>query len=499
MNANGAEVELAKHNIGHIRPFFQDSNALLSQARLYFGNTKEPFALTIAGSTTYVITRAQDVAEAYRNNSTLSWTDFLLELMRGLGNDELCVEAVANPLPRSKEGFPNPHGKPLVTLARDMHIHQLHPGEQLDDLERRFLRWFERHLEPDAMLNTYNGSVSPRGKDVAVTVPLVQWCSELFTLASQEAYFGPELAQIDPNLHQTFLVFDELSCQILYQYPSLLARRMRAAKAQLQHSMEAYLRLPRSKRTGNAWFTDAFEAECRAVGIIEEQIAIMFFTVYWGANANTRRAAYWLLAHLLDTPGLLASLRAETNAAFNEDGHLNPAHLHDASNNQCFESVWNETIRMSAYASSVRYITRDTTIGGKILRQGHRLMIPYRQLHFDEDVFGPSVDELRPERFGFNIAATCGEQNKGSGAHRNLTRGDSWRPFGGGVTMCPGRYIAKRSVHMFMALLLHRYDVESVGQRTVPEPEMGKPVLGIMSVKDGSGQVRVRLTPRNSK
>ncbi|KAJ8124791.1 hypothetical protein O1611_g8848 [Lasiodiplodia mahajangana] len=181
--------------LGHLQPFFQNSNALLTRARLYFGNTREPFALTIAGSTTYVITRPQDVTEAYKNNSTLSWTEFLLEMMRTLGNSEPCVEAVANSLPRDKPGFPNPHGKPLVTLARDMHIHQLHPGDQLDDLEKRFLHWFERHLEPDMMAKTYGGgSMQVGAKKVAVSVPLVRWCSEFFTLASQEAYFGPELA-----------------------------------------------------------------------------------------------------------------------------------------------------------------------------------------------------------------------------------------------------------------------------------------------------------------
>ncbi|KAI1870662.1 uncharacterized protein JN550_005205 [Neoarthrinium moseri] len=431
--------------------------------RIHFGNTKEPFALTIAGSTTYVITNAQDVTEAYKNNSTLSWTEFLLEMMRTLGNNEICVEAAARPLPRDKDGFPNPHGKPLVTLARDMHIRQLHPGDQLDDLERRFLRWFERCLEPETMAKTYGSNVAQKDQDTTVTVSLVQWCSEIFTLASQEAYFGPELAHIDPHLHETFIVFDELSYQILYQYPRLLTGKMRAAKTQLQHAMKNYLQLPPSKRTDTAWFTDAFETECKALGIDETQVALMFFTVYWGANTNTRRAAYWLLAHLLDTPDLLAALRAETAAAFDQAGNLDPARLHDADHNRCFEAVWNETIRMSAYASSVRYITRDTIIGGKLLRRGHRLMIPYRQLHFDEDVFGPGVNEFRAARFGFDIAATDRKNYKENGAYQKLTRGDSWRPFGGGVTMCPGRFIARRSVHIFVALLLHRYDVESVG------------------------------------
>jgi hypothetical protein len=45
-----------------------------------------------------------------------------------------------------------------------------------------------------------------------------------------------------------------------------------------------------------------------------------------------------------------------------------------------------------------------------------------------------------------------------------------------------------------MALLLHSFEVESVRARTVPEAEMGKPVLGLISVKEEAQEVRVKLT-----
>ena len=130
-------------------------------------------------------------------------------------------------------------------------------------------------------------------------------------------------------------------------------------------------------------------------------------------------------------------------------------------------------------------------------------MIPYRQLHFDQDVFGPEpVDEFRPERF--TADKVRGEQ---------LTRSDNWRPFGGGKTMCPGRYVAKRAVLLFIAMVLREYDLEAVGTRLeiqkgggekkrkegekfgVPEAEEGKPVLGIMSFKDDD-DLLVRITRR---
>lgn len=196
-------------------------------------------------------------------------------------------------------------------------------------------------------------------------------------------------------------------------------------------------------------------------------------------NTNTRKAAFWLLAYLLHRPSLIQQVRKETADTFREDGSVDLDHLHDKCPN--LSAMWNETIRMSAYSASVRFISEDTVIGGKILRKGNRLMIPYRQLHFDAGVFGSSIAEFRPERFSEKA---------------NLTKSSNWRPFGGGTTMCPGRYIAKRSVLLFVALLVHRFDIEMDGYQGVPAAEEGKPVLGIMSIKEGQ-DLKVRLRERN--
>lgn len=91
--------------------------------RKQLNNGNEPFALTIGGSKIYVITKSEDVAEAYRNIETLSFNQFVQAMMRACGNTESCVQAMYTPLPKDKEGFPNPHEKPLATLARGMYIH----------------------------------------------------------------------------------------------------------------------------------------------------------------------------------------------------------------------------------------------------------------------------------------------------------------------------------------------------------------------------------------
>ena len=182
-------------------------------------------------------------------------------------------------------------------------------------------------------------------------------------------------------------------------------------------------------------------------------------------------------------PELLQTIREETKPAFVGENFQTPDIKYLEEKCPRLNGVWDETVRLSAYSSSVRYVTEDTIIGGKILRKGNRVMIPNRQLHFDENVFGDRVREFNSTRFIENDA---------------LIRSGSWRPFGGGATMCPGRFIAKHSTIAFVAMMLQRFDVEPAVKQSFPRLEEGNPVLGIMSTKDGD-DLSIRLKIRVQK
>ncbi|KAL8786221.1 MAG: hypothetical protein Q9213_002910 [Squamulea squamosa] len=416
----------------------------------------------------------KDVADAYRNTSSLSFDVFVQVMMRNLGSSARSVTAMFSPMPAEKDGFPNPHGKPLGRLARDLHQTQLYPGENLTILDNKFVQSFEDQL---ALEKVASANYATRDEKGGVTVPLLKWSSDAFTRAGQAAYFGDLLGRIDPNLTWTFLEFDDLSWQVLFQYPRIVSRRMHAARERLTVGLEKYFSILPEKRGEQAWFTHAMEHEMRTMGINTHDIATMMTTIYWGINTNTRKACFWMLAYLIKHPQLLEQIRRETKPAF-ATGGLSIDYLKDSC--PLLDGVWNETLRHSAFSASVRHITEDTVIGGKTLRKGNRLMIPYRQLHFDEGVFGEDAHDFQPARF---------ERNS------KLLRSASWRPFGGGVTMCPGRYIAKESVAIFVAIALRRFDMEFVSGQVFPQGAEGTPVLGIMSIHDGADPL-VRITPR---
>lgn len=118
-----------------------------------------------------------------------------------------------------------------------------------------------------------------------------------------------------------------------------------------------------------------------------------------------------------------------------------------------------------------RKVLEPTTIGGKILQPGNSVIIPSRQLHKNEAVWGENVNDFDAFRF---------TKNKG------LARHSSFRPFGGGVTYCPGRILAKEEVFGFIAILLHRFNIrlaelpEANGEKQIfPQLDDSTPALGI--------------------
>jgi cytochrome P450 len=118
---------------------------------------------------------------------------------------------------------------------------------------------------------------------------------------------------------------------------------------------------------------------------------------------------------------------------------------------QChlLSSIYEEVLRISNDPIGTRVVTSKVKIGNKNLLPGHKVLMPYRQMHFDPTVFGSNVSEFDPRRFLND---------------KSLVRSTSYRPFGGAATYCPGRFLARREVYMFVVLAIHRFDISLVSE-----------------------------------
>lgn len=85
-------------------------------------------------------------------------------------------------------------------------------------------------------------------------------------------------------------------------------------------------------------------------------------------------------------------------------------------------------------------------------------------LQHDPNVWGSTFAEFDADRF-------LGDPN--------LSSSPSYRPFGGGISICPGRRFAKQAVFSLVAMLLHRTDIKLAFRQEFPELDITKPSLGV--------------------
>ena len=158
-------------------------------------------------------------------------------------------------------------------------------------------------------------------------------------------------------------------------------------------------------------------------------------------NANAYKSCFWTMAYILFDPRLHATIQAEIDPVFAEGATNLEAKLEGCP---VLESVYLEALRLTSSSGTVRNVRYTTELQDVTLKQGTNIVVPYRQLHYNETVFGPKTSEFHHERF---------LQNKA------LKHSPSFKPFGGGATYCPGRFLARREVLTFVAHLLHRFNV----------------------------------------
>jgi cytochrome P450 len=138
--------------------------------------------------------------------------------------------------------------------------------------------------------------------------------------------------------------------------------------------------------------------------------------------------------------------------------------------------------RHSSAAVSVREVTEDTIINGWKFEKGGMVMIPIRANHQDPEIYGERVDKIVPDRFLKDFIKTDSSDSRhadGGPLGKTGPSIKSMKPFGGGVTLCPGRHFAGNQSLAFIATALRRFDIQLVEGQKEAKPLTSYPLLGV--------------------
>ncbi|KAF7889119.1 hypothetical protein EAF00_009419 [Botryotinia globosa] len=298
-------------------------------------------------------------------------------------------------------------------MTSEYHRQQLLTAANAENLIQRIVPRLEKSLSWN-ILRKHPACMRTSGD--SITLSLWGWCNEVIIRSSATAYYGPKIFETNPNLLQAMMSWEATNWKFIYKIPGSMARDMINARSEFIDTLCKYFETPKKDRSDALYFVKAIEEEIRGAGLSDREIAGIHMLHLWAITANV--------------PELLAQIRAETAPAIGTDGEtVDLKYL--AEDCPRLEAFFNEVLRIKSAGALAREVITPTLFSGKILAKGTKLMIPYRQLHLDGEAWGPSARDFDPERFLKD---------------KSLTRSLNFRPFGGGHTLCPGRFVAKKSV-----------------------------------------------------
>jgi cytochrome P450 len=171
---------------------------------------------------------------------------------------------------------------------------------------------------------------------------------------------------------------------------------------------------------------------------------------------------------MLVKPSIRNSIQMEVSEArqlFDPHELTKPYLDHLRSESPQMTALMHEALRCYTASSSIRLTLAPVPIGKRVIPTNSVVLVPFRPLHYDEEVFGSDVNTFNPDRF---------VKNKG------LSNSQNFKPFSAGSSYCPGRKLATMEFIGFVAEMLGAYDVEVVGEMKVPSADERTPTKGIV-------------------
>ncbi|PVH84582.1 cytochrome P450 [Cadophora sp. DSE1049] len=326
---------------------------------------------------------------------------------------------------------------------------------------------------------------------------------------------GDAFLKNNPGITQDLWEFDSKFNALLTGIPIITPGLVKAKEARKKLNFavsewnHAAMDTMNGKQVDEKWadmsdISESMRSRLKALQSIEapEPFAIaQNLAVYWGLMVNANKVNFWMLLHIISSPKLLSAIQEEITpfAKFSPDTEQLKLDI-DSLMKQCplLKATFFETMRFYTSGVSYKKVLQDVTLTesaedaatfGKPIPQtyhiakGNFLVIPHAVMQMDPRIWDQPT-EFNPHRF-LVPDETSPDKMRAEMGHLHS--------FGGGTSVCKGRFFAEREVLIFTAGLLVTWNFSPVdgGKWKIP----GKSYNGTGSANP-KGNVRVRMSRR---
>ena len=279
--------------------------------------------------------------------------------------------------------------------------------------------------------------------------------ADVNTLESDDAVIQQHLDKIFPAL------FKRIMAPVpLWRYlPNAADRRLAHSVVEVQRAIDGFivqarerLRADPARRAQPANLLEAMivASELPDSGVDDRDVAGNVITMLLAGEDTTANTLAWMIHLLWRNPQALRQAQDEVRRLAPDPAGFTPERM---ASLDYIEACINETMRLKPVAPfQAAQALRDTTIADIRVPAGTVVWCAMRSDSLDDRHF-PQAAAFDPQRW-------LGDSSTTTHASNSAKRVSI--PFGAGPRVCPGRYLALLEMKMAIAMLLGRFDIESV-------------------------------------
>ncbi|XP_067904372.1 prostacyclin synthase isoform X2 [Heterodontus francisci] len=334
------------------------------------------------------------------------------------------------------------------------------------------------------LLNNENGTKNAWKKE-----GLFNFCYDAMFRAGYLTLYGNEAAQNNEQskvkdtihsaeLYNVYRRLDQLLMKLARS--TLSAHEKKEATLVKEHLWQLLSVENLNAKVNRSSWLESYRSHLQKLGLHKDMQARAMVLQLWATQGNVGPAAFWLLLFLLKHPEAMSAVQEEVKKiCFNCE--ISTISQDDLDNTPIFDSVLNETLRLTSAPFITRSILQDMSLqladGRKYhLRMGDRIcLFPYLSPQMDPEIY-EEHEKFKYDRF-LNPDGTKktnffkgGKQLK----HYNM-------PWGAGTNICIGRFFAINELKMFVFIMLSCFDFQLTDPKTkVPDFDPSRYGFGMM-------------------